>query len=205
MPSHLLYKASRVAKEIEMKLQISFDRIRFLANQFRERLWVRPLTVCLLSIGIAFVAKFADGTSLGQFVPTITVESIEALLAIIAASMLVIATFSVGSMVAAYAAASSTATPRAFSLVLADDASQNALSVFVGAFIFSVVALTAVKNGYFDTAGLFILFVLTASVFSMVIFTFVRWVDSIARLGRLESTMDKVEKATDAAAGCADS
>lgn len=110
--------------------------------------------------------------------------------------MLVIATFSVASMVSAYAAASSTATPRAFSLVLADDASQNALSAFVGAFIYSVVALTAVNNSYFGVAGLFILFVLTALVFAIIIFTFVRWVDGIARLGRIGSTMDKVEKAT---------
>lgn len=152
--------------------------------------------VCLLSIGAAFVAKLFDSTMLRLYVPEITSESIEELLSIMAASMLVIATFSVASMVSAYAAASSTATPRAFSLVVADDASQNALSAFVGAFIFSVVALTAVKNGYFDVAGLFILFVLTAFVFALIIFTFVRWVDGIARLGRIGSTMDKVEMAT---------
>jgi uncharacterized membrane protein len=110
--------------------------------------------------------------------------------------MLVIATFSVASMVSAYASASSNATPRSFTLVVADDASQNALSTFVGSFIFSIVALTAVKNEYFKTAGLFILFVLTVLVFAMVIIMFVRWVDRIARLGRLGSTIDKVETAT---------
>lgn len=73
---------------------------------------------------------------------------------------------------------------------------QNALSTFIGAFIFSIVALTAVKNDYFETAGLFTLFVLTVLVFGIVIFTFVRWVDRIARLGRLGTTIDKVEKAT---------
>lgn len=179
-----------------MNSMVSLAHIKFIFRQLGERLWIRPLLACLLSIGAAFVAKLFDGTRLGQFVPSITTESIEVLLSIMAASMLVIATFSVASMVSAYAAASTTATPRAFALVVADDASQNALSAFVGAFIFSVVALTAVKNGYFKTAGLFILFVLTALVFAAVISTFVRWVDSIARLGRLESTMDKVEQAT---------
>ncbi|MDT0617916.1 DUF2254 domain-containing protein [Salinisphaera sp. P385] len=178
-----------------MNAMVSVDRVRFLVNRFRERLWVRPLTVCLLSIGAAFVAKLFDSTALGAYVPAITSDSIEALLSIMAASMLVIATFSVASMVSAYAAASNTATPRSFSLVVADDASQNALSAFVGAFIFSVVALTAAKNDYFETAGLFILFALTVLVFAVVILTFVRWVDGIARLGRLGSTMDKVEKA----------
>ena len=178
-----------------MTSRVSWDQIKFLVNQFRERLWVRPLVVCLLSIGAAFVAKLFDRTRLDQYVPEITSESIEELLSIMATSMLVIATFSVASMVSAYAAASSTATPRAFTLVVADDASQNALSAFVGAFIFSVVAITAVKNGYFGDGGLFILFVLTALVFSIIIFTFVRWVDGIARLGRIGSTMDKVEMA----------
>jgi uncharacterized membrane protein len=116
-----------------------------------------------------------------------------------AASMLVIATLSVASMVSAYASAGSTATPRSFTLVLADDVSQNALSTFIGAFIFSIVALTAAKNGYFETAGLFTLFVLTVTVFGIVIITFVRWVDRIARLGRMGSTIDKVEQATAAA------
>jgi len=152
--------------------------------------------VCLLSIGAAFVAKLADGTKLAKFVPAITPDSIETLLSIMASSMLIIATFSVGSMVSAFASASNTATPRSFSLVAADNVSQNALSTFVGAFIFSVVALTAFENAYFDKAGIFILFVLTVSVFGIVIITFVRWVDSIARLGRLGQTIKMVEKAT---------
>lgn len=179
-----------------MRSFVSVDRLRFLLNRFRERLWVRPLAVCLLSIGAVFVAKLADGTKLAKLVPVIAPDSVETLLSIMASSMLVIATFSVASMVAAYASASSTATPRSFTLVVSDDVSQNALSTFVGAFIFSVVALTAAKNSYFDKAGLFILFVLTVIVFGIVILTFVRWVDSIARLGRLGSTIEKVEMAT---------
>lgn len=114
-----------------------------------------------------------------------------------AASMLVIATFSVTSMVSAYAAAAaSTATPRAFILVVADNASQNALSTFVGSFIFSVVALTATKSNLFDKAGIFILFAMTVLVFTIVIYTFVRWVNRIARLGRMGSTINMVETAT---------
>jgi len=175
---------------------ISVDRLRFLINRLRDRLWLRPLVVCLLSIGAAFAAKLADGTHLKEIVPKITPDSIETLLSIMASSMLVIATFSVGSMVSAFASASSTATPRSFSLVAADNSSKNALSTFVGAFIFSVVALTAFENAYFDKAGIFILYVLTVGVFAIVVITFVRWVDSIARLGRLGQTIKMVEKAT---------
>lgn len=179
-----------------MAFMVSADRVRFLLNRFRSRLWVKPLVVCLLSIATAFVAKLADDTALTQILPVLEADSVETLLSIMASSMLVIATFSVASMVSAYASAGSTATPRSFPLVVADDVSQNALSTFVGAFIFSIVALTAVKNGYFKTAGLFILFSLTVIAFSIVIITFVRWVDRIARLGRMGSTIGKVEQAT---------
>lgn len=178
-----------------MKDFISADRLRFIVNRIQERLWVRPLILCLFSIGAVVLAKYADTTNLGQFVPELSPESLEALLSVMASSMLVIATFSVASMVSAYASASNNATPRAFSVVVADDASQNALSTFVGAFIFSILALTALNNEYFGTAGLFVLFSLTVLVFGAVIITFVSWVDSIARLGRMGSTIEKVEKA----------
>jgi len=175
------------------------DRLRFFLNRIRERLWVRPLAMCILSTAIVFLAKTVDKPEIGKLVPAITPDSIETLLSIISASMLVIATFAVASMVSAYASASSTATPRSFSLVISDDVSQNALSTFIGAFIFSIVALVALKNGYYDKAGRFVLFVLTLIVLAVIIVTFVSWVDRIARLGRLGGTIDKVEAATTAA------
>lgn len=175
------------------------DRLRFLLNRISERLWIRPLAMCVLSTAVVFLAKMADNTGIGQLLPAITPDSIETLLTIISASMLVISTFAVASMVSAYASASSTATPRSFPLVISDDVSQNALSTFVGAFIFSIVALIALQNGYYDRAGRFALFALTLMILAMVVITFVSWVDRIARLGRLGGTIDKVEAATAAA------
>ncbi len=127
--------------------------------------------------------------------PEINLESVETLLSIMASSMLIIATFAVGSMVAAYASASAGATPRSIPLVIADDVTQNALSAFIGAFIFSIVSLITVQNDMFGSAGLFAIFVLTLLVFVIVIITFVRWVDRIARLGRVVNTIEQVEKA----------
>ncbi|MGE4073812.1 MAG: DUF2254 domain-containing protein [Lysobacterales bacterium] len=182
-----------------MNAVISLDRLRFLFNRLRERLWVRPLLICVLSIGAAFGAKLADGLGLSDLFPEVSVESVQSLLSIMASSMLVIATFALSSMVSAYASAAATATPRSFPLVLADDGSKNALSTFIGAFIFSIVALVATKNHYFGSAGVFVLFLITALVFAAVVVTFVRWSDGIARLGRLGSTIDKVEAACAAA------
>lgn len=169
------------------------DRLRFFLRRIRERLWVRPLITAVLSVAIVFIAKVADDHDIDQRLPPITQASIETLLAIISASMLVIATFAVASMVSAYASASTTATPRSFTLIIADDTSQNALSTFVGAFIYSIVALLALQNDFYDRTGRFALFVMTLLVLAMVIITFVRWVDCIARLGRLGGTIEKVE------------
>jgi len=74
--------------------------------------------MCVLSTAIVFLARLADNIEIAQLVPAITQDSIETLLSIISASMLVIATFAVGSMVSAYASAGSNATPRSFSLVI---------------------------------------------------------------------------------------
>jgi uncharacterized membrane protein len=139
-----------------------------------------------------------DNAKFNTIVPQINPESIETLLSIIAASMLVISTLAVASMLSAYAEAGRTATPRSYALVVSDDVSQNALSTFIAAFIFSIVALVALKNGYYEKAGHFALFTLTIILFAWVIMTFLRWVDRIAQLGRLATTIDKVEKATTA-------
>ena len=179
-----------------MEAPITVDRLRFLLYSVKEKLWVKPLGFCLLSIFAVFVAKIADGTSLAEHIPEIKPESVETLLSIMASSMMVIATFSAGTMVNAYASASQSSTPRSLSLIISDDVSQNALSVFIGAFIYSAVALTAMTQAFFDEAGLFILFCLTCLAFSIVILTFIRWVDSVARLGRVGSTLLKVEHAT---------
>ncbi|HEX5788787.1 MAG TPA: DUF2254 domain-containing protein [Woeseiaceae bacterium] len=171
------------------------DRLAFYWNRIRERLWFKPLLVSVLSVAGAFLANAADTFGLDDRLPQVDAETNDSLLTIMASSMLVIATFAVASMVSAYASASSTATPRAFPLIVADDASQNALSSFIGAFIFSLVALIAVKNNYYGDDGQFVLFSLTLLVFAWVVLTFVRWVDRIARLGRIGNVIDRVEAA----------
>lgn len=175
------------------------SRIDFFLNRMQELLWLKPAVYCVLSVVAALLTKAIDMSDAPDFLPTINRDTVETLLQIMAASMLVIATFSVASMVAAYSSASRSATPRSFPLILTDDLSQNALSAFVGSFIFSIVALISSKNGYYTEAGYFVLFVVTLLVFAWVVLIFVRWVDGIARLGRLGNTIDKVEHAASGA------
>ncbi|MCC5824391.1 MAG: DUF2254 domain-containing protein [Phycisphaerales bacterium] len=172
------------------------DRIRFYYNRLTERLWVRPLAMCLFSIAAAFLAKGFEGTALARWAPTFEPDSIEKLLTILSGGMLVIATFAVGSMVAAYSSAANQATPRTFALIVSDGASQNALSIFVGAFIFSLVSLLFYGNGFYTEKGESALLGITVLVIAVVILTFVRWVDSIARLGLLGTIIRKAETKT---------
>ncbi len=175
-------------------------RMRFFLNRLQERLWVKPLLYCLLSVVAAFFAGLMDHLvqhfQLLHLMPRISVESVQTLLSIIAASMLGMAVFAVGSMVSAFQAAGASATPRAFSLIIADDVSQKALSTFVGAFIFSIVGISALSNGYYDDSGHLALFLMTLVVLLLVILRFLHWVDRIARLGRIGETIAKIEAAT---------
>ncbi len=172
------------------------ENIIFYYNKFSDKLWYKPVIFCTFSILGALFATLADGTFLTEIVPDIKHESLDDLLKTLSNSMLGIAIFAVGSMVSAFAAASSSATPRSFKLVVADDVSQNALSIYIGAFIFSIVASVAFKNGYYGKAGHFVLFILTLAVFFLVIITFIRWVDRISKLGRLGNTIQKIEDVT---------
>ncbi len=182
MPSHLFATALR-------------DRLEFTVNRLREKIWVRPLLLCLVSLIGVGLADLADFLLAAAPLPDISVDTLETLLRIITSSMLVIAVFAAGSMLTAYASAASVATPRAFALVVADDISQYALSTFIGAFIFGIVGLIALLNGVYGRSGRFALFLFTVAVLTVVVLSFVTWVDRIARLGRVTNTIDRVEKA----------
>ena len=122
------------------------SHLSFLYKRLSEQLWIRPLLFSLLAVLAAFGAAATDSLGIADLLPRIDHDIVEKLLSIIAASMLGVATFAVGSMVSAYASVSSSATPRAFSLVISDDVSKTALSTFIAAFIFSVIALIAIKS-----------------------------------------------------------
>ena len=170
--------------------------ILFLINRLRERLWFRPALFSAGSVVAVFAAGLVDSSGLGTWLPDIDRGTVETLLSILAASMLVIATFAVGSIVAAYTSATQSGTPRSFKLVLRDDISQLAHSTFVAAFIFSVIARVTLDEGYFEDSGYFTIFAEAMGMFALVVLVFVYWVDSIARLGLLGPVIDRAERAT---------
>ncbi len=175
------------------------QQISFYIRRLKERLWVKPLFSCALSILAIFFARLGDTYFSDAAVMDISVDTLKTLFSIISASMLGMAVFAVGSMLSAYSSVSTSATPHAFDIVITDDVSQYALSIFVGAFIFSVIGIIALMNGLYGDTGRFVIFILTLLVFAIVILGFVRWVDNIARLGTLGKTISKVEAVTEKA------
>lgn len=170
--------------------------IRHTWGLIREQLWIRPLVVCAASLAYLFLLGLLDGTRVADSIPLVAPAAVEVLLTVMSGSMLVVATFAVGAMVSAYASAGKVATPRTFPLVIADDLSQNALSVFVAAFIFSSASLVALKAEYFGEASRFAVLLSASALFLAVVVIFTMWVNRIARLGRMGDSIDLVEQAT---------
>lgn len=126
-------------------------------------------------------------------------DSLKGLLEIVASSMLVVTTFSLGTMVAAYTAAANMATPRASKVLIDDPISQRVISTFIGAFVFSIVSLIALALGYYDQQGQTLLLFSTALVIAAVIVTLFGWVDYLSNLVRLGAVLNKVEAAVERA------
>jgi uncharacterized membrane protein len=161
-----------------------------------RRLWFRSTLISLLAILSALLAVF-----LGPYIPyeisaSIGAEAVDNILSIIASSMLAVTTFSLSTMVAAYAAATSNVTPRATKLLLQDTTSQNVLATFVGSFLYSLVAIITLSMGAYGEQGRVILFVVTIFVVLLIVVTLLRWIDYLTRLGRVGETTEVVEKAT---------
>lgn len=122
-------------------------------------------------------------------------DAVDRILGILASSMLAVTTFSIATMVSAYAAAATGATPRATRLLVEDRAAQSALATFLGAFLFSIVSIIALATGAYGASGRILLFFVTIAVVILIVVVLVRWIDKVARLGRVTETIDQVEAA----------
>jgi uncharacterized membrane protein len=164
-------------------------------QQASRRIWLRAGLFSTLSVGLALLA-----TVLAPYVPydlstKIGADAVDNILEILASSMLAVATFSMSTMVAAYAGAASTITPRATRLLIEDATAQNALSTFIGAFLFAIVGLCALATGAYGAKGRVILFVGTICVIAFIVFTLLRWIEHLSHFGRMLETIERVEKA----------
>jgi uncharacterized membrane protein len=161
----------------------------------QNRLWVTPLLIGLAAVALAFGAN-AVGMLLDDKVPEIKAETIENLLEVIATSMLALAIFSLATLVAALNSSSTTATPRSTELLMGDSAARSSIGSFIAAFIFAIVARTALGTGYYGAGGRFVLFISTLLVVAFVVLSLMLWIRSGSRLGRLGDTLERLTDVT---------
>ena len=171
-------------------------RYWWLLREITSRMWFSASIYGVVAVLAPFIAAVVE-----HFIPAglpdqIGVESVDSILNVLAMSMLSVTIFSLSTMVAAYSAATSNVTPRATRLLITDKISHRALSTFLGSFIFAVVGIAALKGGVYGEMGRFVLYLLTLGVIAMVVLTLLRWIEYLARLGRVDETLKRVEEAT---------
>ncbi len=173
------------------------NRWLFLWRQLIRQLWVRASAYAVFGVAAALLAVVG-----APWVPHDLAErlggggAVEGLLTILASSLLAVATFSVGAMVTAYTAVSAAATPRVSQLITADPQTQKSLATFVGAFLYAVVAVTAVNARYYAAEGRAILFLFSLAMVGLVAFRLLAWINRLGHLARVTHVIHLVEART---------
>lgn len=169
---------------------------RWILLQVSRKLWVRATLFAVLGVVTALISIVAEDHLPWELPGKIGADAVDNILNILASSMLAVTTFSLSVMVAAYASATSNATPRATKLLMQDTTTQNALATFIGTFLYSLVGLIALSTGAYGERGRVVLFIVTVGVVILIVVTILRWIDHLSRLGRVGETTDRVEHAT---------
>ncbi len=170
-------------------------RWSWILRRIVRKIWFRAAIISLLSVVLAILSgaivpylPYAFGADLGQ-------DAVGTILQIMASSMLAVTTFSLTAMVSAYSSATQLATPRATQLLINDPTSQNALSTFLGAFVFSIVGIIGLQTHAYGSEGRIILFGATVLIVIWVVVTLLRWIAHITAFGRMSDVIDRVENA----------
>lgn len=174
---------------------------RWAVRLLLRRIWFRAALFSIFSVALALLAALVAPYIPYDINTKIGSDAVDNILTILASSMLAVTTFSLAAMVSAFSAASSALTPRATQLLVEDSTAQNALSTFIGAFLFSIVGICALSTGIYGASGRVILFIGTILVIAIIVITLLRWIGHLSDFGRVPTTIDRVEKVALAAIG----
>ncbi|MEG8024242.1 DUF2254 domain-containing protein [Sphingomonas aurantiaca] len=170
-------------------------RWTWILHRIARQIWFRAGVISLLSVALAILAGIITPYLPYTFDVDIGQRSVGTILQIMASSMLAVTTFSLTAMVSAYSSATQLATPRATQLMVSDPTSQNALSTFLGAFVFSMVGIVGLNTSAYGHDGRIILFAATVVIIMLVVGTLLRWIGHITAFGRMADVIDRVEEA----------
>lgn len=171
----------------------------FKIQLFSRRLSVRSAFFALLALASSLAAVLFAPYVPDKFGDIVGGKAVDSILTMMSSSMLIVVTFSLSSVVAAYTSANQNSIPRATKLIINDSASQSAISIFLGAFIYSVVSLIALSTGYYGEKGRVILLTMTVVVLIAVVIVIIRWVEELETMGSVHESMKRVEEVTNMA------
>ena len=177
-------------------------RLKFYFTKATSSLWFRPAAYACLALLVLGAPTLIEPLMPWQWTDFVSASTNETVLSILASSLLAVAIFSLSAMVSALRAAAESATPRARPLLVEDAAAQNAISTFIGAFLFSLLGVVGTLLGVFSPTGRVLLFVVTLLLVFIVVATLIRWLQRLSNLGDVMEAIRRVEQETSKALGC---
>lgn len=175
------------------------SRSRIYLTELFKQSWLRIAGFAALALLAAAMARILSPLLPEALALSTGADAVSELLRILTSSMLAVTTFSLSIAVAAFADAAGTATPRATVLLQQDRTTQNVLATFLGAFLFGMVGLIALRARVYNDSGRVIVFAFTIIVIALVVVALIRWISHLMEFGRMGDTLDRVEKAATAA------
>ena len=166
------------------------------AREYSRRLWVRVVFLGLLAFVALGVTQVIEALIPKELGTTLTGAAADRLLQIIANAMLAVTTFSITVMVTVYRASSTQWTPRVHRLIIQDRTTQNTLAVFIGAYVYALVAIILRELGIYVDERALVLFVMTVLVLAVSVIYLIRWVLHLQTFGSLIDTTRQIEDVT---------
>jgi uncharacterized membrane protein len=166
------------------------------SRRYTRKLWVRVVGMGLLAfvaLGLTPLVNMLLPDDIGI---TLNGSATDRLLNIIANAMLAVTTFSLTVMVTVYRASSQQWTPRVHRLIIEDRTTQNVLAVFIGAYVYALLAIVMRELHVFSDDNAPVLFFVTVLVVAIIVISLVRWTLHLQTLGSLIDTARQIETAT---------
>ncbi|WP_201861762.1 DUF2254 domain-containing protein [Microvirga soli] len=172
---------------------------KLLLRRLVRQIWFKIALFCLGGFAAAFTALLLQPYIPEDIALSVGADSVGNILGILAASMLTVTTFSLTTMVSAFASASTNLTPRATQLLMEDTTAHNALATFLGAFLYSIVGIVALSTETYGANGRLVLLAVTILVIIFIVVTLLRWISRLTKLGTVRETIEQLEEAASSA------
>lgn len=180
-----------------MNLSLSFLKTLLRkAAEYSRKLWVRVLLLGLLAFVAVGITHLVEPLVPDRLGTSLTGEAADRLLQIIANAMLAVTIFSITIMVSVFRSSSAQWTPRVHRLIIQDRTTQNTLAVFIGAYVYALLAIILREFGVFVDKRAFMLFLMTVLVLTVIVFYLIRWVLHLQTFGSLINTTRQIEDVT---------